>query len=400
MLKDKRFKNKKTILLTEAPKIRRNDPEVLKLWVRAGGRCEFPGCNKYLLEDEFTGFEVSLEDMAHIVGRSRKGPRGENSLCIKDRNKVGNLMLLCSEHHNKIIDRTKLLSNFPPKKLLKHKKDHERRIYYLTSIQPGSETTIIRMRGKVRGDDVEIPVEQIRKAVFEYAGRYPRYSMSKNDIEIDLKNLPENDEIYWRAGVEIIDNVMERFYAPGIENAVIKHVSVFALSRIPFLIYFGSRLTDKIPTDIYQKHRGGEEGWIWMKNQRKINFKPIKLQTGKNNSNVAIILSVSGQIRIDNLPNNITDKFSIYEIVPDGVIPNRNILQLKSSLESFRNTYQLLLRKIEKTHKKTKSIHLFPAVPLSVAIVCGRELLKGISPSLRVYDVDKEKNFKFAMEVN
>lgn len=301
MAKDKRFKNKKTKLLTEAPKIKRNDPEVLKLWVRAGGRCEFPGCNKYLLEDEFTGFEVSLEDKAHIVGRSRKGPRGENSLSIKDRNKVDNLMLLCSEHHNKIIDRTKLLSNFSQKKLLKHKITHERRIYFLTGIQPGSETTIIRMRGKVRGDDVEIPIEQIRNAVFECAERYPRYTMGKNDIEIDLKNLPENDEIHWQAGVEIINDVMERFYAPGIENAVIKHVSVFALSRIPFLIYLGSRLTDKIPTDIYQKHRGGDEGWMWEKNKKKINFKSIKLQTGKNDSKVALLLSVSGQIGIGDL---------------------------------------------------------------------------------------------------
>ena len=43
----------------EAPPIRPEDPEAIKLWIRAGGRCEFDGCNKYLLEDEFTGFAVS-----------------------------------------------------------------------------------------------------------------------------------------------------------------------------------------------------------------------------------------------------------------------------------------------------------------------------------------------------
>ena len=93
--------------LTQAPQIRADNPEVLKLWVRAGGRCEFDGCNKYLLEDESTGFPVSIADVAHIVGRKKnpRSPRGEDSLPIKERNKVENLILLCPEHHSKIVDR-------------------------------------------------------------------------------------------------------------------------------------------------------------------------------------------------------------------------------------------------------------------------------------------------------
>jgi hypothetical protein len=37
-------KSKKPNSSNEAPPINFNDPEVWKLWVRAGGRCEFDGC--------------------------------------------------------------------------------------------------------------------------------------------------------------------------------------------------------------------------------------------------------------------------------------------------------------------------------------------------------------------
>ena len=58
-------RNKKSNSSSEAPPLKISDPEVTKLWIRAGGRCEFDGCNEYLLEDEFTGIPVRIADIAH-----------------------------------------------------------------------------------------------------------------------------------------------------------------------------------------------------------------------------------------------------------------------------------------------------------------------------------------------
>ena len=44
---------------------------------------------------------------------------------------------------------------------------------------------------------------------------------------------------------------------------MIRHISLFAAARIPLLVYLGSKLDDKIPIDLYQKHRGGNEDWHW-----------------------------------------------------------------------------------------------------------------------------------------
>lgn len=396
-------KHKKSHTLTEAPPIKANDPEVLKLWVKAGGRCEFDGCNDYLLEDEFTGFLVNLADIAHIIGRKKSplSPRGEDRLPIKDRNKAENLILLCSKHHNKIVDKKELLSEFPKEVLLKYKRTHEERIRYVTGLGPERETAVICMVGNIRGDAVSISGEEIRKAVWESNGRYPRYFASENNIKIDLTGLPEKEaEMYWKSGREIIDDSIERQIFAAIKREKINHLSILALARIPFLVYLGHCLGDKVCADIYQKHRDGDEGWIWRKEGETVQFKSNLLQKGEKNSKVALILSISGKISLEQLPNHINDDFNIYEIEPEeGTKPNRSIVTLESTLGAFRSIYQKLLREIERLHSNAKEIHLFPAIPISVAIICGRELMKTVSPSLCVYDKATE-GYNFTMEVN
>ena len=49
----------------------------LLLYVQAGGRCEFDGCNKYLLEHHPTETVGNYAQMAHIWAFSNCGPRGK-----------------------------------------------------------------------------------------------------------------------------------------------------------------------------------------------------------------------------------------------------------------------------------------------------------------------------------
>src|SRR3989304_555255 len=51
----------------------------LLLFVRAGGRCEFDGCNEYLLRHHLTLTEGNFAEMAHIVAFKPDGPRGKSS---------------------------------------------------------------------------------------------------------------------------------------------------------------------------------------------------------------------------------------------------------------------------------------------------------------------------------
>lgn len=52
-------------------------------------------------------------------------------------------------------------------------------------------------------------------------------------------------------------------------------------------------------------------------------------------------------------------------------------------------------------HIALDEIHLFPAVPAPVAVLCGRELLPKVDPALLVYDSNKKTNgFQPILRVN
>jgi hypothetical protein len=74
------------------------------LWGRAAARCSMPECRVQLVEDATdTDDEALIGEACHIVADSPDGPRGESDLTAEQRDKYGNLVLLCRNDH-RIID--------------------------------------------------------------------------------------------------------------------------------------------------------------------------------------------------------------------------------------------------------------------------------------------------------
>lgn len=392
--KQLKTKSKKRIA---APDLKATNPVVLELWTRAGGRCEFHGCNEYLLEDELTANKAKLADIAHIVARSVDGPRGDDSMPLSDRNNIENLMLACTKHH-RMIDNKRLVKQYPKNLLIQYKQDHEARIRHLTGMKPEHETVVIRILGNIRGDSISISHEEVRSAVLD-AGRYPRYLQGDHSIEIDLQQLSQEVTAdYWTAAKSSIDDTVRRLIAPGIEKAEIAHISIFALARIPILVYLGNAIGDKVATDFYQRHRDEPANWRW-RDGDPITFETRQIQVGTDKKLVALVLSLSGIISRESLSENINDKYNIYEITPMNIEPGRTIFRTAQSLAAFQQEYQSTLRMIEANHGLKGDLHLFPAIPAPVAVICGREILKDISPKLHIYDIT-ENGYEFALTIN
>ena len=73
------------------------------LWARSGNRCAFPDCGRSLVEDVDGAGPSILGVEAHIVARSRTGPRGVSGAALVAGDSLANLILLCALHH-KIVD--------------------------------------------------------------------------------------------------------------------------------------------------------------------------------------------------------------------------------------------------------------------------------------------------------
>lgn len=373
-----------------------SDATTSRLWVLAGARCEYHGCNKYLLEDPLTAYQVNLAERAHIVGATTGAgsPRGNAPLAAGARNEGENLMLLCRDHHW-VIDR--LIEEHGVDGLQQMKRAHEARIRLLTGLQDNTATVVVRMFGGIRDAPVGIPREAIQAAVVA-DGRFPRFSMAmagEDDLEIDLRSLPdEGTPEYWEMGRRIIVRETDRLRTA---RESIRHLSVFALARIPLLVALGFYLDDKVSTVVYGRDRGGagDGGWGYDPEAEPVSFDARPLIESDGGSQVAVAISVTAPIGADVAEQ--VKGGSVYEVRPRGVSCGRDLLSSRMSLNQFADAYHLLLGRIEADHPGCEVIDLYAAVPVAGAVQIGRGVMRDSQPALRVHDRESDGTFIEAM---
>jgi hypothetical protein len=351
-------------------------PRKLLLAVRAGGRCEFDGCNEYLFEHHVTLREGNFAQLAHIVAFSERGPRGETGRRPSDVHAFDNLMLLCHRCHKQIDDHP---GDFTVAALQSQKTDHEARIRFLTDLRPDRKTAVVQFKARVRGQMVDIPNADIATAVA------PRYPTSKGGYLIDLTGIDADGAHYVRTSQECIDRRLSLFYVTGSEVDIARHVSLFAIGPIPLLAYLGSRLTDKIQVDLYQRHRNSGD-WSWKSDGPLAEYTTRSVDSGTNPGSVALVFSLSGTIGRDRLPKIIDGSFSVYETSLSNMAPSPDFLRRRESLDLFRLEYRRVLAEIVRDHPQAKQIHIFPAIPAPVAVACGLDRLRHVQPHLVMYN--------------
>jgi hypothetical protein len=90
------------------------------LWGRSGGRCA--KCRRLITEDDERGRAYPVGEQAHVVAKSRRGPRGDGDLTDSQRAQPENHILLCGSCHE-FVDKAR--DQWPPERLLQLKLDHE-----------------------------------------------------------------------------------------------------------------------------------------------------------------------------------------------------------------------------------------------------------------------------------
>jgi hypothetical protein len=363
-------------------------PVRLLLVVRAGGRCELDGCNQYLLEHHLTLAEGTFGEMAHIVAFREAGPRGAENTRPEDINCVDNLILLCPGCHKLVDDHP---WDYTRQTLETFKAAHEARIKHVTALGPNRKTAVVVFKALIGGQTVSVPFDQIAEATA------PRYPSTTQPLTIDLTAIPSSDRAFLRTACATIKRRLNGFFGPEGEGTRAGHVSVFALGPIPLLVCLGRVLTNKVASDIYQRHRDTET-WSWKSDGEAAEYVTRRLTRGRR-GRVALVLSLSGKIRLRDLPAETQKTSAIYEIGLRGQIPQPTFLRQRQDLERFRSTFQKAIGRIIREHGLLSVIDLFPAVPAPVAVLCGRELLPKVHPKLRVFDYDRSRGgFNFQIE--
>lgn len=362
------------------------------LYAQAGGRCEFDGCNKYLLEHYPTETVGNFGEKAHVWGFKEGGPRGKGAKRPVDVNNLANLMLLCKDCHKCVDDRP---NDYPVEVLKKFKKAHEDRIYDLTGIAKNRDTIPLVLKGLIGGRPADISIEEMQSAIA------PNYLKKRDKVDIDFCNISDDPkQSYWEIAKEIIDRQITHLYSLAAKSGCTIRVSVFALAPIPLLIYLGAKLSDKMDVDLYQRHRDTET-WSWKGGDGHAEYFSQRLQTGKSQTLVALLINLSGKNTVESLPLEVSEEATIYELTLKEQACSPLFLNTKRDLVRFTCEYNKILATIRESHPNLDALHLFPAVPSPVAITLGRSRLPKVDAAFKVYDYDKRVNgFISTLEVS
>ena len=361
------------------------EPTRLLLCVRAGGRCEFDGHNDYLFEHPITLHQGNFAEMAHIVAFKKAGPRGlENR--PDDINNVENLMLLCPTCH-KLVDDHPL--EYPRERLEGYKREHEQRIFHLTSLGSDRKTSVIIFKAPIAGQTVAVPFDHVVEATFPGP---------ENALAADHR--PERPRR--RAGIyrsRVLDD--RETNRPALRTGRRGHAGGprFHLGARPDP---AAHLLGSAP------HEQGSSGRVSAPSRHRA----LGMEARRTRSGISLRDDQEGGSvrrgsrsqpeRVDglDLPTDIRKTATIYELTLDGTTPSPTFLRGRQDLEAFRVAYQELLGTIGQQHGRLEEIDFFPAVPAPVAVLCGRELLPKVHPKLRVFDFNKETGgFTFQLTV-
>lgn len=348
------------------------------LWGLTAGRCEFSGCNKDLFFHSVTLLAGNFAQVAHVVAFREYGPRGHDGERPKVAHDLTNLMLLCPECHKLIDDRP---TEFPRRTLEAYKQDHEDRVRHVTSFGPDLRTTVVQLKALIAGQPIDIPISHVYDAVA------PRWPADRRGCVIDITSIDVENDAGTAAAIRKIDQELARLYAPGMDAEATRHLSLFGLAPMHILAYLGSRLSDKIPVDFFQRHRDNDASpWQWRISDIPVDYRIDHIKKGIDPSKVALILSLSGKIPANVLPEAIDNSFSVYEITLANDTPHRDFLRQREDLEHFRKRYRQFLAELTRNHGLLREIQVFPAVPAPVATTLGYDLLPKVHPSLRMFD--------------
>lgn len=162
------------------------------LLARSGGFCGNPNCNADLYP-LFENREITnIEELAHIIGQSTDGPRGENDLPLEERDDYENIILLCPNCHRKVDKFSHLYSD---ETVRNWKQTHEERIVALFNI-PKFETRDLARKAIAK-------IQLSNKMVFDTYGPFSKKA-EENYLETEkiweqksIKTIiPNNNKIY------------------------------------------------------------------------------------------------------------------------------------------------------------------------------------------------------------
>ena len=378
--------------MSSAPVAKTSIPQKVQsaLWGRSAGRCQYRGCNEDLIGDLIAGRQDPLFGfIAHVVADSANGPRGDAVRSPLLARSIDNLMLLCATHH-KLVD-VDAADDHSEALLLTMKREHEQRITLNAGIDLDRASHVLRFGASIGSNEALVSTRAIFSAMPP-----DHHPASHQTIDLELLGFAfaDDDPSYWATQQA---NLQRRFVSQvggRIERQEIRHLSVFALAPQPLLIELGRLLGEIVPMVVHQRHR--EPGtWSWQRDAPPVTYRVSEPDAGRNGA-VGLKLGVSAPITADRVERVLGRDAAIWSVDVDD--SHNDIVRQPEDQEAYRVALRRLYERIKDRHGEVP-IHVFPALPASLAVETGRVWMPKAHPDLIIYDQQREKGFVLALRL-
>jgi len=360
------------------------------LWGRAAGRCEFAGCNQPLWKSPVTQEQVNIAQNAHIYSFSDDGPRGNADIASDELNELANLMLVCHQCHRKI-DKEKDGGRYTAQLLQEMKGQHERRIEVVTGIDADRRSHVVLYGANV--GDHSSPLSLNATAACLFPERYPA---DDKPIELGMINsmLVDRDQDYWRAERRQLARTFASRVKDRLATGEIEHLSVFALAPQPLLVLLGSLLTDIPQVDVFQLRRE-PQGWGWEPDGDPAGFELTEPAVIAGQP--ALVLSLSATVTEERISAAVGPEATLWRVkVPE---PHNDFLRSRRQVREFRQLLRRAFDRIKAKHGQDAALHVFPAMPVALAVELGRVHMPKADLTLHIYDQQRDQGFMPALDI-
>lgn len=355
------------------------------LWAHAAGRCQYRGCNADLVGDLVAGRQDGIFGfIAHIVADVVGGPRGDPDRSPRLGRSLENLMLMCARHH-KLID-LDAVADHPESVLLAMKAEHEARIAVLAGIDEERASHVVRFGATICDNEALVSTQAIFSAM--PPERHPASSQTL-DLEMMGCAFRDDEPAYWTVQRENLRRQFEAKVRGRVERQEIRHLSVFALAPQPLLIELGRLLCDIVPATVHQRHRE-PASWRWASDGPPMVIR-VTEPDDRPSGPVALKLGVSATVTDSRLQAVLGTDVAIWSLCADQ--PYNDILRRADDQAAFRQELRRLYDRIKARHGEGTLLHVFPALPASLAVEVGRVWMPKSDLPLRVYDNNRSRGF-------
>ncbi len=206
-----------------------------------------------------------------------------------------------------------------------------------------------------------------------------------SELRIDLNDLDvtAGSHTTWQIGQDRIRSQVQTYLRDVVARSTEPRVSVFGLAPIPWLMALGYALSETVPSRLFNRLRV-PPSWSWEAGDFTSGWASRRCGDPIAARDVALLVSASATVRPARVDHVLPpESRATYELTLAH--PQLDAIRSERQLDEFGRAYRDVLDTIEREVEGVERIHIFAAVPVALAIDCGRRILHTASPELVTY---------------